>query len=97
MAQLLTFMAPDVDISQLKGSGIVVKNTTGGPFSLDSDGTLLHSNQIVMASQTTSVIEDGLKDGALVILKSFNQEKASQKKEEVPQTVATSSEKTSVQ
>ena len=97
MAQLLTFMASDVDMSQLKGSGIVVKNTTGGPFSLDSDGTLLHSNKIVMASRTTSAIEDGLKDGKLVILKSFNQEKAPQKKEEVPQTVAQTDPKSSVQ
>jgi len=97
MAQLLTFLDLNVDITKLKESGIVVKNQSGGPFDLDSGGTLLHSNQIVMVSQMTPVIEKGLKDEKLTILKPLNQEKAPPNKQEVPQTVATSSEKTSVQ
>jgi len=112
MAQLLTFLSAETDISKLKGSGTVVKNQSPGPFQVDAEGTLLHSNQILMFSEMTSTLQEGLKKGKLIVLKTFTAEKTSSKKEdaprtavegsgknkeEVPQTVAQSNEKTSVQ
>ena len=97
MPQLFTFLDGSTDIASLRGSGIVVKNKSIGPVDIDSNGTLLYPNQLLMCSSGSAVIEKALKSGKLETIKTFAQEKTPQKKEEVPQTVAQSDYQTSVQ
>ena len=97
MPQLFTFLSSSADLKDIKESGIVYKNVSPGGVEVDESGTMVHVNQIFLTDKSNPVLDKLVKKGNLIVLKSFLASKASPKKEEVPQTVAQTDPKSSVQ
>lgn len=97
MPQLLTFLSSGTDLKDTKESGIVYKNVSLGAVAVDELGTMVHVNQIFLIDKSNAVLEKQVNKGNLIVLKSSTTIKTPIKKEEVPQTVAQTDPKSSVQ
>ena len=97
MPQLFTFLSSSADLKDIKESGVVYKNVSSGAVEVDESGTMVYVNQIFLTDKSNAVLDKLVKKGNLIVLKSFLASKASPKKGEVPQTVAQTDPKSSVQ
>jgi hypothetical protein len=94
------------DYSGLSGSSVVVvKNVSGGPFEVDSDGRTLAKNTMAAIDESCPICAKGISDGKLVVLHrpakpsspKPKQKQVLEETDEVQQTVASAEDVESVQ